>query len=433
MDDFINKLISRRGMLKCSKNSLGTLFVISQATGIPIPLLLKIDQAQAIEPIETKMFVVVQNRSAIRSNDFNHSAEAQPAMLDKNWNDDQRITVEHGDSTSLMPPGIGNLSQFGDRLTALVGVDTQNNGHEAGNRNATSNAITGVAANSMHVIVGGASASVIRNVNFGATNTYTNGANSGGTSPQQFLNSLETPPGPSEQIVTRLEQFRNSFHKEVTKKLPTGDQKTIERYWESNGSFHLAKERAEALFTNAAPANSVAGQLEMARRIFNAGLANAFTISGGGNFDTHGGNGPQVRLAEAMSNNIAEFLTNMQNSDQIDMVNVMITSAFGRNPIFNGNAGTDHLPSNGHVTLIGPDFKAGSFGKTTNTATGRGTVGWAVDKATGATTTAANPGGNYQLMNAANVNKTILEAIGIDKATNERFFPNTDVLDFLKK
>jgi hypothetical protein len=400
---------------------------------------MNIAKGQTVTPLNAKMFIIIQNQDAMRPNDFNVPWEAQPERVDINWAQGDLISVDHGGGkTSLMPPGMGDLGKYGNRMAVLVGMDTANNGHQNGNRNATSNAISGGAVNSMHVILGRASGTVISNVNFTGTTTYTDGAQAGGVSPAQFLDSLEIPPGPSDEILNRMDSFRNTFHSEITKSLPKDGQKTIAQYWESNGTFKEAKERAQALFNNPPSANNMLGHMQMSKRIFDAGLSNAFTIDGnrgmGGSFDTHGGNGPQQTLARAQSNSVAAFLDELDAAGQLDTANIMITSAFGRNPVFNGNGGDDHLPSNGHVTLIGPDFNPGGFGKTSNDAGGgRGVIGWAVDKNSGEVSTQPNPGGNFLQMNAGMANKSILEAMGAPKSVSDQYFPNTDVLEFLKK
>jgi hypothetical protein len=441
MRDFLNKTFTRRGLLKSSGSTLGMLYAIAQATGIPVPVLIQIDKAMALTPVDTKLFIMVQNTDGIRPNDFNMAETAQPPFLDRGWTTAELVAADFGGGkTAMLPPGIGNLAKYANRMTVLVGVDTLSNDHATGSRNATTNAATGMAATSFHTIVGRASsgAFVIPSVGFTGTNAFTDGAGSGGVTPQGFLQSLAAPAGPSAAILARMDQFRDAFHSEIVKTLAPADQKVVERYWESNGSFKQAKLKAQALFTQPAAPNTLLGHMQMAKRIFDAGLSNSFLIDGTGGqgfaFDTHGGNGPQRTLAKTMSDTIAQFLDELAAAEQLDTVNIMVTTAFGRNPTFNGGGGDDHLPGNGHYTLIGPDFNPGAFGKTTNTqATARGVVGHAVHAQTGEVAAEPNPGGAFQQLTPQLVLRAAADAMGVPAGVQDQYFPGVETMDFLKK
>jgi hypothetical protein len=442
--NLVRKFFSRRQLLQSTGPSLGALYAVSQITGIPIPILAKIPEALAqgtvIAPVNSKLFIVITNEDGIRPNDFNMQLAAQPEFKSLNWNPaTQAVAVTHADGdVKMFPPGIGNLAKYGNRMAAIVGVDTGNNSHPGGNTNASTNAMAGVPATSIHTIVGNASGTIVPSIAFTGTTARSAGAQSGGVTPAGLLNTIAKPSTFSTAVASRMTQFRNAFHSEVVAELSDSNKQVIDQYWKSDASFRESQKQSAALFTQPAPPNTFLGQMQMALRVFNAGISNAFMIDGTGGqgfgFDTHGGNGPQLTLSKTMSDTIAQFLDEAAAANSLDKVNIIITTAFGRNPTFNGGGGDDHLPANGHMTLIGPDFRPGSFGKTSNTqATARGVVGWAVDPATGAVASQPSPGGEFQQLNAAMVLKGVAEAVGVPKATADTAFPNIASMPFIKK
>ena len=443
--DLARLLLTRRQLFYNTTTSLGALFLLSQVTGIPIPILMQMEKALAqgtpIRDLKQKMFVMVTNADAIRPNDFNMHSGAQPQFLNRNWTDAQRVAVTHREGETLMfPPGIGGLARYGNRMAVFLGVNTFSNDHGRGNMNSSTNVTAGQRGTSIHTLIGRVSGSILPGVAFTGTTSWVNGATSGGVSPAEFLQSRQLPAGIAPAVLNRLDDFRNAFHNDVIRDLSPADQKVIDRYWESNTAFKQSKDAAQALFNQAAPANNLAGQLDMARRIFRAGLASTFHVDGTGGqgfaFDTHGGNRPQQTLSRTMSDTIAAFLDRVaaeQPAGQLETVTIMITSAFGRNPTFNGAGGDDHLPSNGHVTVIGPDFRAGSWGRTTNTqATARGATGWAVNPNTGEIGGSPTQAGFVDL-NASTVLKAVVETMGTPKAAVDAAFPNVPSMPFVKR
>jgi hypothetical protein len=443
--DLARLLVSRRQLLCNATTSGGTLFLLSQVTGIPIPVLLQVEKALAqgtpVRELKQKMFVMVTNADAIRPNDFNMHSGAQPQFLTRNWPDAERVPVTHRDGQTLMfPPGIGGLARYGNRMSVFLGVDTFSSEHGQGNMNSSTNVTAGQTATSIHTIIGRVAGAILPGVAFTGTTSWINGTISGGVSPEEFLQSRHVPNGIAGDVLNRSDEFRNAFHNDIVKELSTADQKVIERYWESHTAFQESKDAAQSLFNQAAPANNLAGQLEMARRIFRAGLASTFHVDGTGGqgfaFDTHAENRPQQTLARTMSDTIANFLDRVaaeEPAGQLDSVTIMITSAFGRSPTFNGAGGDDHLPSNGHVTVIGPDFQAGSWGRTTNTQTTvRGATGWAVDPSTGEIGGSPSQSGFVEL-NSSTVLKSVVETLGTPKAAVDAAFPGIPSLPFVKK
>ena len=285
--EIFRRTMSRRHLFRSTGTALGTLWAMSQLIGIPIPVLMDVERALAqgttVRPFGQKMFILITNEDGIRPNDFNMQKDAQPSQLGRNWTDAQAVRVQHSEADiKMFPPGIAGLARYGNRMAAVVGVDTLNNSHPGGNMNASTNATAGATATSMHLIVGQASAKsgsvILPGVAFTGTTSYNNGATSGGISPQQFVSSLQVAAGPQQAVLDRMTLFRDSFHKEVVKTLPDSDRKVIERYWTSDAAFKESKSRSQALFNQAAPANTFAGQLTMARRIFNAGIINGIYV-----------------------------------------------------------------------------------------------------------------------------------------------------------